>query len=188
MPPDPPSGALSLDEVNRMITKAPPAGGAAPGRPDNRVYSPNPDAPVPPGMVRGGPEAPAGALSLDHVNSLMKQAPPEETFFEGKGHPGMAHSYLEGLNQVVAETLGIPGSAAAHLIAPKLWNDLPEEKRAELRRSDPRQSAFMDYLSRSSDTVEKQFGGTAVKGLFDKIGITGKGNEPVTRRGGRGPS
>lgn len=184
-PPDAPPGAMSIGDLNSALK----GGGAAPppsGPP--RAYSPNPDAPIPPGYVRGeytadgGPRksaAPEGAMSAEQMNELLR---PKSAAPAGpqKG-PGLAHTFLEGLNQVVAETLGIPGSVAAHIIAPKIWNEATEEQREKLRKENPRESAIMDYLSRSSKQTEETVGQTGVKNLFDKINVTGKGNEPVTR-------
>lgn len=179
-PPDAPPGAMSIGDLNKAVQ-----GGALPGPP--RAYSPNPDAPIPPGYVRGEytadggprkPAAPEGAMSAEQMNELLR---PKSAAPAGpqKG-PGLAHTFLEGLNQVVAETLGIPGSVAAHIIAPKIWNEATEEQREKLRKENPRESAIMDYLSRSAKQTEEVVGQTGVKNLFDKINVTGKGNEPVT--------
>ncbi len=139
---------------------------------DNSVYSPNPNAPVPHGMQRG---LLPGQTSDETKPAGPQAAPPPE-----REAPGLAHVVAQKVNQNIAELLGIPGSAAAHLWAPKVWNEMEPEIKDKLRRENPRESAFMDWVSRSAKTTEETVGQTGMLKLFDKLGFTEPGAEPVT--------
>lgn len=82
---------------------------------------------------------------------------------EGQKKSGILANVGAGVNEFIAGVAGIPGNVAAHFIEPRMWNEATEEQRADLRQRNPKQSAVMDYLSRSATQARETIGTPGVK-------------------------